>query len=225
MYAPAYICRMDNLEAKEEISFHPAIRTAAKIISYLFHPLFIPVYVGLFFIKGMRLFSGLDEWRQSLLLIQFFVNYTLLPLITVLVAKGVGFIESIYLRTQRDRIIPYIAVMIFYFWVWYVFRNQGFPKEAVMFSLAAFLSICIGVFVNSFFKVSMHALSLGVVICLLLIISLQSSTNMGPYLSIGLLLAGLVCTSRLILNDHQPFDVYAGLFLGALAQLIAWAFV
>ena len=130
---------MDNLEAKEELSFHPAIRTAAKIISYIFHPLFIPVYVGLFFIKGMRLFSGLDEGRQTLLLIQFIVNYTLLPLITVLVAKGVGFIDTIYLKTQRDRIIPYIAVMIFYFWVWYVFRNQGFPKEAVMFSLAAFV--------------------------------------------------------------------------------------
>jgi len=215
---------MDNLEAKEELSFHPAIRTTAKLLSYLFHPLFIPVYVGLFFIKGLRLFSGLDEWRQTLLLIQFFVNYTLLPLITVLVAKGLGFIDTIYLKTQRDRIIPYLAVMIFYFWVWYVFRNQGFPKEAVMFSLAAFLSICFGAFVNSFFKVSMHALSLGVVICLLLILSLQSS-NMGPFLTIGLLLAGLVCTSRLILNDHKPFDVYAGLILGALAQLIAWAFV
>ena len=216
---------MNDIEAEGELSFHPAIRTAAKIISYIFHPLFIPVYVGWFFIRELRLFAALDEWRQTLLLIQFFVNYTLLPLITVLIAKGVGFVNSIYLKTQRDRIIPYIAVMIFYFWIWYVFRNQGAPREAVLFSLAAFLSVCFGVFVNSFFKVSMHALSLGVVITLLILLSLTSSANFGPYVSIGLLLAGLVCTSRLVLNDHKPFDVYTGLLLGALAQVIAWVFV
>jgi hypothetical protein len=216
---------MNDAQAEGELSFHPAIRTAAKVISYLFHPLFVPVYVGWFFIRETRVFSGLDEWRQTLLLIQFFVNYTLLPLVTVLIAKGVGFIDSIYLKTQRDRIIPYIAVMVFYFWIWYVFKNQGAPREVVMFSLAAFLSICFGVFVNTFFKVSMHALSMGVVITLLIILSLTSSVNYGPYVSVGLLIAGLVCTARLVMNDHKPFDIYAGLLLGALSQVVAWAFV
>ena len=216
---------MNNVQAGGELSFHPAIRTAAKIISYIFHPLFVPVYMGWLFVRVLRLFPGLTDWQQQLLLIQFFVNYTLLPLVTVLIAKGLGFIDSIYLKTQRDRIIPYMATMIFYFWVWYVFKNQGFPKAAVQFSLAAFLSICFGVFVNSFFKVSMHALSMGVVVTLLLLQSLNSAVNYGPYLSIGLFIAGLVCTSRLLLKDHQPFDIYAGLFLGALAQVIAWIFI
>lgn len=216
---------MNKVQAQGAPSFHPAIRTAAKVISYIFHPLFIPVYMGWFFIKVLRLFNALDEWRQTLLLIQFFVNYTLLPLVTVLIAKGVGFIDTIYLKTQRDRIIPYLAVMIFYFWVWYVFRNQGFPRETLLFSLAVFLSICLGAFVNSFFKVSMHALAMGVVIMLLLLLSTESSLNYGPYVSAGLFIAGLVCTARLINNDHRPFDVYAGLLLGALAQLIAWLFV
>jgi hypothetical protein len=94
-----------------------------------------------------------------------------------------------------------------------------------MFSFAAFLSVCFGVFVNSFFKVSMHALSMGVVMTLLLLLSLKSADNIGPYVSIGLLLTGVVCTARLINNDHRPFDVYAGLLLGALAQVIAWLFV
>jgi hypothetical protein len=215
---------MNEVQAEQESSFHPAVRIVSKMISYLFHPLFVPVYVGWFFIKVLRLFSALDEWRQTLLLIQFFVNYALLPLFVVLLAKGLGFIKTIYLKTQRDRIIPYMAVMIFYFWVWYVFRNQGFPKETVAFSFAAFLSVCFGAFVNTFFKVSMHALSMGVVVMLLLLLSLNSGSNYGPYVSIGLLIAGLVCTARLVNNDHRPFDVYAGLFLGALAQGVSWWF-
>ena len=216
---------MNDVQTAPARSFHPAIRTISKIVSYVFHPLFVPVYFGWFLIKVLRLFSGLDDWHQTLLLVQFFVNYTMLPLFVVLLAKGVGFIKTIYLKTQRDRIIPYMAVMIFYFWVWYVFRTQGFPKEAILFALAAFLSVCFGVFVNTFFKVSMHALSMGVIVTLLLILSLKGDTNYGPYVSIGLFVAGLVCTARLINNDHRPFDVYAGLFLGALAQVIAWLFV
>src|SRR5215218_2707142 len=109
---------MNKEQAANKLSFHPAIRTAAKVISYLFHPLFVPVYIGWFFIYVLRLFPSLDPFQQSLRLIQFFVLYTLFPLATVLLGKALGFISTIYLKTQKDRIIPYIASMIFYFWMW-----------------------------------------------------------------------------------------------------------
>lgn len=222
----SYICPMNNGHAADEVFFHPVIRTAAKIISYIFHPLFVPVYTGWFFVYVLRLFPGLDEWRKTMLIIQFAVSYTVLPLAVVLIAKALGFINTIYLKTQKDRIIPYISSMIFYFWMWYVSNNlTHFPKESVMFSLAVFITTCLGVFFNTYFKVSMHALSMGVVVTLLFILSLNSSTNLGPYLSIALLIAGLVGTARLINSDHKPFEVYAGLLMGCVSQLIAWLFV
>ncbi len=220
-----YICPMNQQQAAEKFSFHPALRISAKAISYIFHPLFIPVYLGLFFVYVLRLFPDRTPWQHTLLIIQFFVSYTLLPLATVLLSKALGFIDSIYLKTQKERIIPYMASMIFYFWVWYVFKNQGFPKPVILFSLAVFLTTCFGVFFNNYFKVSMHALSVGVVITLLFILSLTSVINFGPYLSVTLLLAGLVCTARLLTSEHNPFEIYAGLFLGALSQGIAWVFV
>ncbi|HVK97461.1 MAG TPA: hypothetical protein VM368_06580 [Flavisolibacter sp.] len=206
----------------EEPSFHPVLRTTAKIISYLFHPLFIPIYIGWFFIYVLRLFPEHDEWQNTLLLIQFFVNFTMLPLVTVLLAKGLGFIDSIYLKTPKERIIPYVASTIFYFWVWYVFKNQNYPNEIVMFSLAIFLTSSIGLILNSFFKVSMHGLSVGVMVCLIMILSLTSSSNFGVYISVALLITGLVCTSRLINTDHVPFEVYAGVVVGIFMQLLAY---
>ncbi|MDQ6609250.1 MAG: phosphatase PAP2 family protein [Bacteroidota bacterium] len=216
---------MNKGQAAELLPFHPAVRMAAKVVSYLFHPLFVPVYMALFFVYTLRLFPGQDEWHHTMLIIQFFISYTLLPLATVLIAKGLGFVKTVYLKTQKDRIIPYMATMIFYFWMWYVSKNLSFPKESVMFSLAIFLATCLGVFFNTYFKVSMHALSMGIAVTLLLILSTRSSANFGSYLSIVLFIAGLVCTARLINNDHRPFDVYAGLLLGSVAQLIAWIFV
>jgi hypothetical protein len=181
--------------------------------------------MGWFFIYVLRLFPGRDAWQQTVLILQFFVSYTLLPLATVLIAKALGFIQTVFLKTQKDRIIPYMATMIYYFWMWYVSKNLSFPQETVMFSLAIFIATCFGVFFNTYLKVSMHGLSVGVVITLLIILSLNSSANFGPYLSVALFIAGLVCTARLINNDHRPVEVYTGLFLGAVSQLIAWAFV
>lgn len=209
---------------REGLSFHPVTRTVAKIISYIFHPLFIPLYIGWFLINPGRYFPGGDAWEHTKLMISFFVNYTFLPLVTLLLAKGLGFVQSIYLRTQKDRIIPYVVCQIFYFWVWYVFRNQEFPKEVVMFALAVFLASALGLILNAYMKVSMHALSVGVAITFFILLGMMTQWNYGPYISIVTLLGGLVCTSRLITTNHTPREVYIGLFAGVFAQLAGYLF-
>lgn len=210
---------------EKPMSFHPVIRTAARIVSFIFHPIFIPVYIGWFFIYVLRLFPGLGEWEKTKLLISYTVNYMVLPLATLLLAKGLGFIQSVYLKTQKDRIIPYVATGVFYFWVWWVFRNQSLPKEVVMFSLAIFLASSLGLMANSYMKVSMHAISAGVVLALFVLLGLMSDDNLGAYISIALLIAGAVCTARLVNGDHHPVEVYGGLFIGIFAQLLAYWFV
>jgi hypothetical protein len=211
--------------AEVNTSFHPILRGAAKVVSYILHPLFIPVYIGWFFIYVLRLFPQITEWDKTKLMISFTVNYTVLPLVTILLAKGLGFVKSIQLHTQKDRIIPYVATGVFYFWIWYVFRNQSFPKEIIMFSLAVFLASSLGLIFNSYLKVSMHTMAAGVVITLMVLLGFISDDNLGPYISITFLLAGLVCTARLINSDHKPIEVYAGLLIGMAAQLIAYYFV
>lgn len=215
----------ETLEKEGFASFHPAVKLTAKIISTVFHPLFIPVYVGWFFIFRLRLFPQLDDYNQIKLLISFFINYTFLPLVTMLIARKLGFIESLYLRTQKDRIIPYIVTGIFYFWVWYVFKNQDFPKIVVAFSLAIFLGSSIGLLLNSYFKISMHGIAIGIVTSVFLLLGLTSDDDMGYYISIVFMLAGLLATARLVNEDHTPFELYAGIFTGILAQVIAYIFV
>lgn len=217
---------MVQAEGKQQaLTFHPALRAVAQGISYIFHPLFIPVYVGWFFINIARLFPELDPWGKSVLQIQFIVNYTILPLVTILVAKGLGFVQSIYLKEQKDRIIPYVATGLFYFWIWYVFKNHYYPKPVVMFSLAIFLSSSLGLMVNSYLKVSMHALSMGVLMTIALIMGFSTYQNYGPFIAIAFLVAGLVCTARLVLSGHTAKEIYVGLACGILAQVVAYFFV
>jgi hypothetical protein len=201
----------------------PALKWPALLLSYLFHPIFIPVYVLLFLVYiHPSYFSGFSEGTKLRTIFILVQNAVFYPLFCVLLLKGVGFIQSIFLRTQKDRIIPYIACGIFFFWTFTVFKeNAQFPRIVPSFMLGVFLASSAALIANIYFKISMHAIGLGGMLGIFIVIALGYSMLMTWPLSIALLITGLVCTARLLVSDHTPKDIYGGLFLGILSQFIA----
>ena len=199
------------------------IRLIAHIISYVFHPIFIPVYTAWFLIYIQPyLFSGFTQKKLTFTMIQFLVMYALFPLVTTLLLKGLNFIKSVQLKSQRDRVIPYVICMIYYFWVWYVLKNQPeYPSAIVQFTLAIFIASIGGLMGNIYMKVSMHAIAVGVVATFMMLLGFSQNINFGLYISIALLITGLVATARFIVSDHTPKEIYGGLLIGILSQLIA----
>ena len=200
----------------------PALKWPAVFLSYVFHPIFIPLYVLLFIVYiHPSYFSGFSDssrLRTILIVVQNAVFY---PLFCVLLLKGVGFIDSIFLRTRKDRIIPYIACGIFFFWTFTVFKEQAdFPRIVPAFILGVFLASSAALIANIYFKISMHAIGLGGMLGIFLVIAGSYSMLMTWPISIALLITGLVCTARLLISDHSPKDIYTGLFIGIAAQLV-----
>jgi hypothetical protein len=202
------------------------VQLPAKFISYVFHPLFIPIYITYFIIeiRSYQL-AGINDWMNLRILLQVFVNCTFLPLASILLLRALNFIDSVFLRTQRDRIIPYIICMIFYFWNWYVFRNNHEIKDLVSVSMAIFNASVFGFLVNISMKVSMHAISVGVMATFIALLAFTDSSSFSFYLSIAVLIAGIVCTSRLLVSDHSQKEIYYGLLVGIFSQLAAHYFV
>ena len=202
------------------------IQLSAKFISYVFHPLFIPLYITYFIIqiRSYQL-AGINDWINLRILLQVFVNCTFLPLASILLLRALNFIDSVFLKTQRDRIIPYIICMIFYFWNWYVFKNNHEIRDLVSVSMAIFNASVLGFLVNISMKVSMHAISVGVMTTFVALLAFSDSSSFSFYLSIAVLIAGIVCTSRLIVSDHSQREIYYGFLIGILSQLAAHYFV
>jgi hypothetical protein len=90
-----------------------------------------------------------------------------------------------------------------------------------VFFLGIFLTTPIALVINNFFKISMHAIGVGGMLAFMIILSFVKSADMSAAVAIALLVAGLVCTARLVLSHHTNKDVYAGLLLGVFCQLIA----
>lgn len=198
------------------------VRVIAKIISYIFHPIFIPVYLCWFVVKSQSyLFATFSSWEKSVFILRFGVMYALFPLVSVLLMKGVGFVSSIQLKTQRDRIIPYVVCMIYYWWMWYVLHNQSFPREFTVLSFAIFLASIGGLMGNISMKVSMHAMAAGIMVAFMIMLGFSQDVSFGIYISLAILLAGIICTSRFIAGDHIPREIYGGLLIGVLSLIIS----
>jgi hypothetical protein len=201
------------------------IRLLANFFSYLFHPIFIPLYITwmLAFIHP-DYFVGFSTIGKYKILLLVAINAFAFPLITVLLLKGLGFINSIFLKTQKDRIIPYIASMTFFFWTQYVLREQNFvPRILVAFMFGVFISSSAALIANIYHKISMHAIGMGGMLGLFLVVMQQNTMLMTGPLTFALLITGIVCTSRMIVSDHQPKEIYAGLVVGLLCQFIGAA--
>ncbi len=204
------------------------MRIPAHLFSYIFHPLFIPV-IATWYIAFVNqvYFIGIASQEKLFILIRVAYNTIFYPALTVLLLKGLGFIDSIFLKTQRERIIPYIAANIFYFWIYLVFRNQpAVPSILTGFILGVFLSSSVALMANIYFKISMHALGMGAFAGIILVIIFTGfSYNIMLHSMIVFLITGIVCTSRMIVSDHTPFDIYTGLLFGIICQFIAALFI
>ena len=202
----------------------PVLKALAMFFSYVFHPILIPMYAMWFIVFVHPSYSsGFSAGQKAQVLFITALNLVFFPLLSVLLLKAVGFIDSIFLKTRRDRIIPYMACGIFFFWGYTIFSKQPdvYPVIISSFILGVFLASSGGLIANIYFKISMHAIGMGGLCGLFIIIANSNTMLMSWPLSLVILLSGIVCTARLLVSDHTQKDIYAGFFIGLLAQFAA----
>jgi hypothetical protein len=219
----------DNSIPSDQKNARPfLIRIFAYFFSYVFHPLFIPFYAIVFLIFiHPSYYAGFSAYDKNNLLFNTALNTIFFPAFALLLMKGLGFVKSIFLRTQQDRIGPYLANMIFYFNVAWTFFKMT-PQLSLIFPVfmtGVFLTTVAGLLSNIYFKISMHAMGVGGLIGLFLIIMNYNTMLMTWPLCIAFLIAGMVCTSRLVISDHSEKEIYWGLFAGIMCQFAAAIFI
>lgn len=199
------------------------IKFVSKFISILFHPVFIPTLVLSFLVFFIpNLFVGFEEKDiKWWILIVAYITITF-PLLVVFLLWRLKFIDSIYMKGDKERYIPLIASMLFYFWTFWLFHKQFHaPNFVQSFLLGTFLTT-VGVFISTlFFKISMHTAAIGSVLGFSLLLALF------PPHHFGLLFIAIICTilvsfSRLFLKAHHSFEVISGMVLGFIFQLISY---
>lgn len=208
-------------QSEQQIPFYRGL--GWQLVSILFHPLFIPGYITAFLLYIHPFaFAGENDWYKKIKLLSVLVSTAFFPAFTVFLLRQLGFAASLQLRSQKERIIPIVASMVFYFWIFYVSKNQpDNPPELVQMLCAVFISSIISLTANNFIMISLHAIAMGVLAGFFLYAAWTSLLPMGVPLAAALLIAGLVCTARLALGAHNVQEMAMGFLTGLASMAIA----
>ena len=210
-------------ENKPTTSYSPALKIASTFVSYLFHPLFVGVMMAAYLIfLHPTYFQALDAKSRMMKLLVVINNNVFFPLLVVALMRALGFNKSVLLKTQKERIVPYIASITFFFWTYYVFRNQPeVPRVLVNMCRGMFFATAAALVLNNYFKISMHGIAVGGMLGMMLVVMVLGELPSIFHVVAAGLITVVVAFARKIVSDHQWFDILAGIVLGLATQVLA----
>ncbi|WP_318309448.1 hypothetical protein [Flagellimonas crocea] len=194
------------------------MRHLFNIVSYIFHPLFVPIGGTVIYFM-VAPYSTLETQSGNILPI--FILTVIIPIIFFLILKNLGVISSIFLPTIHERKYPlYISCIILLMILYKVIPNNYVNELFYYFTglLTATSATLILLFFK--FKTSMHLLGMGSLLTFMVALSIHFETNITIAISLLTLFTGIVATSRLYLKAHNKNELLIGFMMGCCSQLI-----
>jgi len=131
-------------------------------------------------------------------------------------------IETIELKTIRERMAPLLITSVFYFFSVYIMNKMNAPLIYTTFLLSAAISVFCAFLISLFFKISTHMTGIGGISGFIYTLLLYTETNMQLLLFASIFAAGFIAYARLRLNAHNAFQVYSGYLLGVAVSFLVF---
>jgi len=190
-----------------------------KVISYIFHPIFIPIAGTFAYFLITPKYSPLE--LQSGNILPIFILTVIIPIITFLILRNIGYVNSIQLPTIQERKYPvYINLALLFMVVYKVIPNNYIVE--LYFYFVGLIAGTLATLILLLFKIksSMHLLGIGSLFMFLINLSIHFEINITLALSLCIFAIGLVATSRLYLKAHTKAEIFIGLCIGLISQLL-----
>ena len=185
----------------------------ARFTSVVFHPLLIPTFGFLLLFNSDFYFSILPWNVKRYMLLVVFLSTCVLPAISILILSLSPKFD-LNMEKNTDRVLPlFISSISYYLGYLLLKRLPVFPVYNVLLIGSVLVQIAL-IPISMRWKISAHAAAIGGLVGVVLGLSFRLQENPVRLLSILILTAGLVGTSRLILEKHTQSQVYAGFLTG-----------
>jgi hypothetical protein len=191
----------------------------ARVLSVIFHPLFIPTYF--FLLLSWAVPASLEpisaEMQGKFLLFIFLVT-CLLPILNVSIFKTFGTITSFSMPERKERLLPFAFIAVIYIAVTYLFHvhaRMNLHDNFLKFMVIIDMLVVVATIATFFFKVSVHSVTIWGLIGILVPLNKITEVNTIFYPTLGVIaLAGFIMAARLESGAHNPREVMLGAVLG-----------
>ncbi len=194
----------------------------ATIISYLTHPLLIPV-LGLFIIGNSGTYAAdMDERYKQFIYLAVFVFTFMLPAALIPLFYFFGLSKSLHFTERRERLIPLYITLIFYIAAYFLVKKIPVSAIYQRFLFASCTSVILIIAISYFWKISAHLVGWGGLTGLIIMLSYRYNTDLMIFFILAILLSGIVGYARLKLTEHRPVEIYAGYLLGLTVMTVVY---
>ena len=184
-------------------------------LSYIFHPLFLPL-IGLFFLFSMpSLTPGLIEKSlyaidQDVKIAIYLIFATLMvvaPGVSILIMYWTKVVNSITMEDRKERVYAIATVLMYvtfcYLYLRELISNQPNYTLLLSYTFGTLLVILLCFIINFYTKISLHAAGFfGVVGAVIGYFNTQVNFNLS-FIIVLTIVAGLVSAGRLYLKAHR----------------------
>ncbi|MBQ7495515.1 MAG: hypothetical protein IJT75_07215 [Bacteroidaceae bacterium] len=190
-----------------------ALLLVARALSSIFRPQFFPLvgFCVLFFCTYLSLLPWLFKGTILLLVA---LGTLVLPRMTIRTWRHINGLTLHHLRLRQMRFFPYLIHILFYAFTLYLLDRFHLPRYMAGILVGALMIQISCAFINLWWKISMHSAGAGGAIGALVAYSFIFFFNPLSWLCISILVSGLVGTSRMLLRQHDLWQVIAGTLLG-----------
>lgn len=188
------------------------IRTA-KVISAVFTPFSIPftAFLTLFVFSYLRIMP----LQYKLIVLGVVYCFTILmPTLTIFIFRKINGLSPDDLTDRKKRYVPFILTITPYTFCLLMMHRLNIPWYMTGIILAALVTMVVCVLANLKWKLSEHMAGAGTVVGGLVAFSALFGYNPVWWLCLFILVAGLLGTSRIILQHHTPGEVMGGFAVG-----------
>ena len=190
-----------------------------KAISYIFHPLFMPLLgVTLYFSKTPRY---IPDPIIKAKIFSITILTVVLPILLFYLLKTLKKVESVHLETTRERIIPLILNGLITFILVSRVLTHNEIEELYYFFIGALCSTfaCLILAILKF-KASLHMVAASGFFMFAIAISIHFQININGTIALLCIMLGAIATSRLHLKAHTNSELIIGFFVGVIPQLL-----
>ena len=183
------------------------------------HPVVIPcITTMLYFSRGGTIY---DANSKIFLLLLTFLGTYVVPVCGLLVLKQVNLIDSLTIPKVEQRKYPSLIMLIVSISFTILFQYKFYDPNLKHFYLGSILSVVLLLIAQrSKLKISIHMIGISSLLGFVLYISYNFKMNELVLIASLSLLSGLVAWSRLYLGAHTKTELFLGLLLGVLPQII-----
>ena len=190
-----------------------------KSISFVFHPLIMPLLGVIFYFSKTPRY--IPEPIIKAKLFSIVILTIILPILLFFLLKTINKVNSIYLKSTKERLIPLFINCII---ITLILMRVLTPKEIVelFYFFLGILCSTIACFILAVFKIkaSIHMIAASGFFMFAVAIGMHYHININGTIALMMIILGAIATSRLHLKAHTNKELILGLCIGLLPQLI-----